>query len=60
MDENKLLTEFYNGKCLHFFTFFLHWELLGTPRPIFQRYHPGVFMAAAMQNPLDFLILVVY
>lgn len=34
------------------FTSFFHSELLGTHRTIFQRYHPGVFMSAAIQNPV--------
>ena len=33
------------------FTSFLHSEVLGTPRAIFKRYHPGLLMADAMQNP---------
>ena len=33
------------------FTSFLHSEVLGTPRAIFQRYHPGLLMVDAMQNP---------
>lgn len=28
----------------------LDYEVLGTPRTAFQRYQPGSFMAAAMQN----------
>ena len=32
------------------FTSFLHSEVLGIPRAIFQRYHPGLLMADAMQN----------
>ena len=31
------------------FTSFLHSEVLRTPRTIFQSYHPGLFMADAMQ-----------
>lgn len=32
------------------FTSFLHSELLKTSCKIFQRYYPGIFMFAAMQN----------
>ena len=31
-------------------TSFLYSEVLGTHRAIFQRYHPGLLMADAMQN----------
>ena len=42
------------------FTSFLHSEGLGIPPAIFQRYHPGLLMADAMQNPrrLSFLVCV--
>lgn len=36
------------------FTSFFHSELLGTLRTIFQHYHPGVFIFAAIQNPVYF------
>ena len=39
------------------FTSFLHSEVLGTSRVIFQRYHPGLLMADAMQNPCRLSIL---
>lgn len=39
MNENKFLM----------LTSFFHSKVLGTPRKIFQRYHPGLFK---MQNPI--------
>ena len=39
------------------FTSFLHSEVLGTPRAIFQRCHPGLLMADAMQNLSRLFIL---
>ena len=39
---------------------FLHWEVLGTPRAIFQHYHLGVFISLAMEKPVYFLFLAVY
>ena len=39
------------------FTSFFHSGVLGIPRVIFQRYHPGLLMADAMQNPRRLSIL---
>lgn len=38
-NKNKQCAEIQNGKCLSF----LHLEVLGTPRTIFQHYHPQYF-----------------
>ena len=38
-NENRFLTEIYNGECLHLFSIR---NTLGIHRAIFQRYHPGL------------------
>lgn len=48
INENKFLTEIYNGECLHRFSI---WKSLRTPRAIFQRNHPGLL---ACKFPVDF------
>ena len=39
------------------FTYFLHSEVYEIHRAIFQRYHPGLLMADAMQNPCRLSVL---
>lgn len=46
-NENNFLKEIDNRKKLHIFTI---WNSLGIPHANFQHYHPGFFMADAMQK----------
>lgn len=42
-NDNRFLTEIFNGECLHCFSI---WKSLGTSRAIFlQRHHPGLLHA---------------
>lgn len=46
MNKKEHRREIQNGKCL----IFLHFEVLGKPRTIFERHHPGYSMVFAMKN----------
>lgn len=52
LNENKFLTHIFiiGGICSH--------PLLGTPRTISHRCHPGAFMSATMQTPRTIVVLL--